>query len=136
MLDVDETDARHRRAPRAARAAWRARHARATARACCAASPRSSTQHNEELARLEVANSGHTIANARWEAGNVRDVLAYYSGAPERHSGKQIPVAGGVDLTFYEPLGVVGHHRALELPDAHRRLGLRARRSPRATPSS
>lgn len=65
-------------------------------------------QHNEELARLEVANSGHTISNARWEAGNVRDVLAYYAGAVERHSGKQIPVAGGVDITFYEPLGVVG----------------------------
>ena len=64
--------------------------------------------HNEELAQLEVANSGHTISNARWEAGNVRDVLAYYSGAPERHSGKQIPVAGGVDVTFYEPIGVVG----------------------------
>ena len=64
--------------------------------------------HNEELARLEVANSGHTIANARWEAGNVRDVLAYYAGAVERHVGKQIPVAGGVDVTFYEPLGVVG----------------------------
>ncbi|MGC2176497.1 MAG: aldehyde dehydrogenase family protein [Acidimicrobiales bacterium] len=64
--------------------------------------------HIEELAQLEVANSGHTISNARWEAGNVRDVLLYYSGAPERHSGRQIPVAGGVDLTFYEPLGVVG----------------------------
>src|SRR5487761_1315194 len=64
--------------------------------------------HIEELAQLEVANSGHTIGNARWEAGNVRDVLAYCAGAPERHSGKQIPVAGGVDLTFYEPLGVVG----------------------------
>ena len=64
--------------------------------------------HIEELAQLEVANSGHTIGNARWEAGNVRDVLAYYSGAPERHIGKQSPVAGGVDITFYEPLGVVG----------------------------
>ena len=64
--------------------------------------------HIEELARLEVANSGHTISNARWEAGNVRDVLAYYAGAVERHSGKQIPVAGGIDITFYEPLGVVG----------------------------
>ena len=64
--------------------------------------------HIEELAQLEVANAGHTISNARWEAGNVRDVLAYYSGAPERHAGRQIPVAGGVDLTFYEPLGVVG----------------------------
>ena len=64
--------------------------------------------HREELAQLEVANAGHTIGNARWEAGNVRDVLHYYAGAPERHSGKQIPVAGGIDLTFYEPLGVVG----------------------------
>jgi acyl-CoA reductase-like NAD-dependent aldehyde dehydrogenase len=64
--------------------------------------------HLEELAQLEVANSGHTISNSRWEAGNVRDVLLYYSGAPERHAGRQIPVAGGVDITFYEPLGVVG----------------------------
>ena len=63
---------------------------------------------NEELARLEVANSGHTIGNARWEAGNVRDVLAYYSAAPERLFGKQIPVAGGLNVTFKEPLGVVG----------------------------
>ena len=65
-------------------------------------------EHNEELARLEVRNAGHTIGNARWEAGNVRDVLAYYSGAPERLLGQQIPVAGGVDITFHEPLGVVG----------------------------
>ncbi|HET7397727.1 MAG TPA: aldehyde dehydrogenase family protein [Intrasporangium sp.] len=65
-------------------------------------------QHVEELARLEVANSGHTIGNARWEAGNVRDVLAYYSAAPERNFGRQIPVAGGIDVTFKEPLGVVG----------------------------
>ena len=64
--------------------------------------------HIEELAQLEVANSGHTISNARWEAGNVRDVLTYYSAAPERLSGRQIPVAGGVDVTFKEPLGVVG----------------------------
>ena len=64
--------------------------------------------HVEELAQLEVANSGHTITNARWEAGNVRDVLHYYAGAPERHAGRQIPVAGGVDMTFYEPIGVVG----------------------------
>ena len=62
----------------------------------------------EELAQLEVANSGHTIANARWEAGNVRDVLQYFSAAPERLTGRQIPVAGGVDITFKEPLGVVG----------------------------
>ncbi|MBB4685428.1 aldehyde dehydrogenase family protein [Amycolatopsis jiangsuensis] len=62
----------------------------------------------ENLARLEVANSGHTIGNARWEAGNVRDVLEYYAGAPERLLGQQIPVPGGVNVTFHEPLGVVG----------------------------
>jgi acyl-CoA reductase-like NAD-dependent aldehyde dehydrogenase len=62
----------------------------------------------EHLARLEVENSGHTIGNARWEAGNVRDVLQYYSAAPERLFGRQIPVPGGVNITFAEPLGVVG----------------------------
>ncbi|MEI6453541.1 MAG: aldehyde dehydrogenase family protein, partial [Actinomycetes bacterium] len=62
----------------------------------------------EQLAVLEVANAGHTISNARWEAGNVRDVLEYYAGAPERLFGRQIPVGGGVDITFHEPLGVVG----------------------------
>ena len=64
--------------------------------------------HLEELAALEVRNSGHTISNARWEAGNVRDVLHFSAGAPERLHGMQIPVAGGVDVTFKEPLGVVG----------------------------
>ncbi|EWC58104.1 Aldehyde dehydrogenase [Actinokineospora spheciospongiae] len=62
----------------------------------------------ENLARLEVANAGHTIGNARWEAGNVRDVLDYYSATPERLSGRQIPVPGGVNVTFHEPVGVVG----------------------------
>ncbi len=65
-------------------------------------------EHREQLAHLEVTNSGHTIGNARWEAGNVRDVLDYYAGAPERLAGRQIPVPGGVDITFHEPLGVVG----------------------------
>ena len=64
--------------------------------------------HVEELAQLEVVNSGHTIGNARWEATNVANVLAYYSGAPERLFGRQIPVAGGIDITFKEPVGVVG----------------------------
>jgi acyl-CoA reductase-like NAD-dependent aldehyde dehydrogenase len=64
--------------------------------------------HIEELAELEVRGAGHTIGNARWEAGNVRDVLAYYSAGPERLFGRQIPVAGGLDVTFKEPLGVVG----------------------------
>ncbi|MCX6415931.1 MAG: aldehyde dehydrogenase family protein [Actinobacteria bacterium] len=64
--------------------------------------------HVEELAQLEVLNAGHTIGNARWEANNVANVLAYYSGAPERLFGRQIPVAGGIDVTFKEPVGVVG----------------------------
>ncbi len=62
----------------------------------------------EELAGIEVRNSGHPITQARWEAGHVRDVLEYYSAAPERLFGRQIPVAGGLDVTFQEPLGVVG----------------------------
>ncbi|WKN50466.1 aldehyde dehydrogenase [Nocardioides sp. Arc9.136] len=64
--------------------------------------------HVEELAEIEVRNAGHTWGNARWEAGNVRDCLNYYAGAPERLFGRQIPVAGGTDVTFHEPLGVVG----------------------------
>src|SRR3981189_121163 len=64
--------------------------------------------HVDELAELEGANSGHPISNAAWEAGHVRDVLQFYSASPERLSGKQIPVAGGLDVTFNEPLGVVG----------------------------
>ncbi len=63
--------------------------------------------HIEELAELEVRNAGHTWGNATWEAGNVRDCLNYYSAAPERMFGRQIPVPGGIDLTFHEPLGVV-----------------------------
>ncbi|MFF3752636.1 aldehyde dehydrogenase family protein [Streptomyces sp. NPDC002018] len=65
-------------------------------------------EHNEELARLEVREAGHTLGNARWEAGNVRDLLDYCAGGVERLSGRQIPVAGGLDITLLEPLGVVG----------------------------
>ncbi len=64
--------------------------------------------HVSELAALEVANSGHPIGAAEWEAGHVRDVLQFYAGAPERLSGKQIPVAGGLDVTFNEPIGIIG----------------------------
>ncbi|MFE0810955.1 aldehyde dehydrogenase family protein [Streptomyces sp. NPDC058848] len=64
--------------------------------------------HLEELARLEVMEAGHTVGNARWEAGNVRDLLDYAAGGVERLTGRQIPVAGGLDVTILEPLGVVG----------------------------
>ncbi|MDH6216987.1 acyl-CoA reductase-like NAD-dependent aldehyde dehydrogenase [Streptomyces pseudovenezuelae] len=65
-------------------------------------------QHVEELARLEVREAGHLLGNARWEAGNVRDLLAYAAGGVERLTGRQIPVPGGLDVTVLEPLGVVG----------------------------
>jgi len=66
------------------------------------------SDHRQELAELEVKNSGHTIGNALWEADNVANVLNYYSASPERLFGRQIPVPNGVDITFKEPLGVVG----------------------------
>jgi acyl-CoA reductase-like NAD-dependent aldehyde dehydrogenase len=106
MLDVEHTDQAIARSAKVA-PSWRAVNPADRARLLRRFSEVVDA-HIEELAQLEVANSGHTIGNARWEAGNVRDVLAYYAGAPERHSGRQIPVAGGVDVTFYEPLGVVG----------------------------
>ena len=65
-------------------------------------------QNIEALAQLEVRNSGHPISQARWEATHVRNVLEYYSASPERLLGKQIPVAGGIAVTFNEPIGVVG----------------------------
>lgn len=65
-------------------------------------------EHLEELARLEVREAGHVIGNARWEAGNVRDLLDFAAGGVERLSGRQIPVPGGLNVTILEPLGVVG----------------------------
>jgi betaine-aldehyde dehydrogenase len=64
-------------------------------------------KHAEELARLEARNVGKPISDARGEVGMVADVFNYFAGAPERLFGKTIPVAGGVDMTFREPLGVV-----------------------------
>jgi acyl-CoA reductase-like NAD-dependent aldehyde dehydrogenase len=64
--------------------------------------------HADELAALEVTGSGHPVGSATWEAQQVRDVLEYYAAAPERLAGRQIPVAGGLNVTFHEPVGVVG----------------------------
>ncbi|MEU5877683.1 aldehyde dehydrogenase family protein [Spirillospora sp. NPDC047279] len=105
LASAEETDAAVERARRAY-GTWRnvapgdrARLLRAFAAAVDA--------HVGELAALEVANAGHPVGQARWEAGNVRDVLSYYAAAPERQFGRQIPVPGGLDVTFAEPLGVV-----------------------------
>ena len=62
----------------------------------------------DNLAELECGNAGHPISSARGEAALVRDVVDYYAAAPERLLGQQIPVSGGLDVTFREPLGVVG----------------------------
>jgi acyl-CoA reductase-like NAD-dependent aldehyde dehydrogenase len=62
----------------------------------------------EDLARLEARNVGKPIGDARGEMGMVVHAFNYYAGAPERLFGKTIPVAGGIDMTFREPLGVVG----------------------------
>ncbi len=62
----------------------------------------------ENLAQLEARNAGKPIGDARGELGMVVETFRYYAGAPERLTGKTIPVAGGVDMTFREPLGVVG----------------------------
>jgi betaine-aldehyde dehydrogenase len=62
----------------------------------------------EDLAQLEARNAGKPITDARGEMGMVVDTFRYYAGGPERLLGKTIPVAGGIDMTFREPLGVVG----------------------------
>ncbi|MBB6172618.1 acyl-CoA reductase-like NAD-dependent aldehyde dehydrogenase [Nocardiopsis mwathae] len=106
LASEEETDAAVARA-RAAFPAWRAmapgdraRLLREVAAAIDA--------HAEELAALEVRNAGHPIGQARWEAANARDVFSYFAAAPERNTGRQIPVPGGWSVTFAEPLGVVG----------------------------
>ena len=65
-------------------------------------------EHAEELALLETRNVGKPISDARGEVGMVADVFHFYAGAVDKHGGETIPVAGGVDVTFREPLGVVG----------------------------
>ena len=62
----------------------------------------------ENLARLESYNVGKPIGDARGEMGMVVDTFRYYAGAPERLLGDTIPVSGGVNMTFREPLGVIG----------------------------
>jgi acyl-CoA reductase-like NAD-dependent aldehyde dehydrogenase len=103
---VEETDAAVARAKKAF-PAWRS----------IAPADRSSLLHRlanaveadlEDLARLEARNAGKPISDARGEMGMVVETFRYYAGAPERNTGRTIPVTGGVDMTFREPLGVVG----------------------------
>jgi acyl-CoA reductase-like NAD-dependent aldehyde dehydrogenase len=102
----EETDAAVERA-RSAFPAWRA----------MAPAERSALLHGltdgiaeraEDLATLEARNAGKPISDARGEMAMVVETFRFYAGAPERLTGKTIPVSGGVDMTFREPLGVVG----------------------------
>jgi acyl-CoA reductase-like NAD-dependent aldehyde dehydrogenase len=102
----EETDAAVERA-RSAFPAWRA----------MAPAERSALLHGltdgiaeraEDLATLEARNAGKPISDARGEMAMVVETFRFYAGAPERLTGKTIPVSGGIDMTFREPLGVVG----------------------------
>jgi acyl-CoA reductase-like NAD-dependent aldehyde dehydrogenase len=62
----------------------------------------------ENLAQLESKNTGKPIGDSRGEMAMVAETFHYYAGMPERLLGDTIPVSGGVDVTFREPLGVVG----------------------------
>ncbi len=103
---VEETDAAVARA-KAAFPAWRAVAPADRARLMHRLADALAAEH-ESLARLEARNAGKPIGSARGEIGMAIDTFRYYAGAPERLLGKTIPVAGGVDMTFREPLGVVG----------------------------
>jgi acyl-CoA reductase-like NAD-dependent aldehyde dehydrogenase len=103
---VEETDAAVARA-RAAYPAWRAVSPADRGRLL----RRLATlveEHHEEIAQIESRNAGKPISGARGEIGMVADVFHFYAGAVDKHHGETIPVAGGVDMTFREPLGVVG----------------------------
>ena len=65
-------------------------------------------EHRQELATIEARNAGKPIGDARGEMGMVADTFRYYAAGPQRLLGDTIPVAGGIDMTFREPLGVVG----------------------------
>jgi acyl-CoA reductase-like NAD-dependent aldehyde dehydrogenase len=103
---VDETDAAVARA-RAAYPAWRAVSPADRGRLL----RRLATlveEHHEELSQIESRNAGKPISGARGEIGMVADVFHFYAGTVDKRHGETIPVAGGIDMTFREPLGVVG----------------------------
>jgi len=64
--------------------------------------------HAEELSLLETRNVGKPISDSRGEVAMVAEVFHFYAGSVDKHYGETIPVTGGVDMTFREPLGVVG----------------------------
>ena len=118
---VEETDAAIARA-QAAQREWRAVAPGDRARLLRAFAAEVDA-HVEDLAQLEVANSGHPVGAARWEAAQVRDVLQYYAAAPERLTGKQITGRGRPERDVRGAARRRGPHRAVEFPDADPFLG-------------
>ena len=103
---VDETDAAVARAEAAYPGLARGRARRPGP---AAAAARDAGRGARRGARaIESRNVGKPIAGARGEVAMVAEVFHFYAGAVDKHHGETIPVAGGVDLTFREPLGVVG----------------------------
>jgi acyl-CoA reductase-like NAD-dependent aldehyde dehydrogenase len=101
--EMDETVARAKAAFPAWRAVAPADRARLLRRLAALVE-----EHAEELARIESRNVGKPISGARGEVAMVGEVFHFYAGAVDKHHGQTIPVSGGVDMTFREPLGVVG----------------------------
>lgn len=63
----------------------------------------------ELFAQLEVADAGHTIEDARWEAGAMADVFEYYAGAANKHFGSVVPTQDtGLGIVMKVPVGVCG----------------------------
>ena len=61
----------------------------------------------DEFAETEVADAGHTISDARWEAGAMAEVFDYYAGAANKHFGDVIPVRDAGMMTVSRvPIGV------------------------------
>ncbi len=103
---VEETDSAVARA-RAAFPGWRAVAPADRARLLRRLATLVEERH-EELAQIESRNVGKPISGARGEVAMVAQVFHFYAGAVDKFHGETIPVAGGVDMTFREPLGVVG----------------------------
>lgn len=61
----------------------------------------------EHLAQLETQNAGHPISDSRATLRKIVECMDYYAGSPERIIGQQVPVSGGVNITFHQPVGVV-----------------------------
>lgn len=103
LAELDSAVAR----ARAAQPAWARTAPEEKARVMLAISTAISEEF-EALTKLESQNVGMPIGDAHGAVAGVADAFRYYSASPERLLGATIPVAGGINATFHEPMGVVG----------------------------